>query len=158
MRKALRGFESHQRRSNPKFLLGEMALSLDINLGMSLLDYINPFNKVVDRVGDTIDELVVDKDKAIEIKAELEKIKLVGQQKVEESYQIALRTKTHPLLDGAHKMARPVMGMITLFVNKSTVDGWMDAGIEVQSVHVGILALQWGPTGLYTAMKGRGKP
>ena len=34
----------------------------------------------------------------------------------------------------------------------------LSADVELTAVHVSILALQWGPTGLYTAMKGRGKP
>lgn len=129
----------------------------DVNLDMSLLDYINPFNKVMDTADNLIDKIVLDKDGALELKTHLAKARISAQQQIETSYQIALQTKTHPLIDGLHKMARPIMGMITLYTNHSTVEGWMDAGIEMTSVHIGILALQWGPTGLYTAMKGRGK-
>ena len=130
----------------------------DINLDMSLLDYINPFNKVMDSADNLVDRIVLDKDAALQIRSELAKARISAQQQIETSYQIALQTKTHPAIDGLHKMARPIMGMVTLYTNHSTVSGWMESDVTMTSVHIGILALQWGPTGLYTAMKGRGKP
>ncbi len=130
----------------------------DIDLSMSLLDYINPLNKVMDTVEGAVGELITDKDKANEIRGQVTLARITAQQQIERSYQIALQTVTNPYLDGLHKLARPIMGMVTLWVNYETVQAWMSADVELTAVHVSILALQWGPTGLYTAMKGRGKP
>lgn len=130
----------------------------DIDLSMSLLDYINPFNKVVDRVGNTIDELVVDKDKAIEIKADLEKIKLAGQQQVEQSYQIALQTKTHPIFDGIHKLGRQILALLVLYASYNLIQSWVAAEVVIEFNHVLLIAGLSGPTAIYTIIKGKGSP
>lgn len=125
---------------------------------MSLLDYINPFNRVVDKAANVIDKVVVDKDARIQIHGEVEKVRMAGLQQVEQSHQVALQVKTVPLLDGVHKLARPAMNSFAMWASYQLVQDWTAAGTVIGFNHVLLLAALWGPSGLYTVMKGRGKP
>ena len=105
---------------------------------MSLLDFINPFNKVADIVS----EYVEDKDKANELRA---KIVELG----EKTYLAELHTKTVPWVDALHKMTRPI-------------GTWISYGLCFYMVHTGItdpiaLAACFAPGGIYNFVKGKGK-
>lgn len=56
---------------------------------MSILSKLNPFAPVIEKVGDIIDQLVPDKDKAIEIKAKLQTMDLKNA-KTELEAQVAI--------------------------------------------------------------------
>lgn len=105
---------------------------------MSLLDWINPFSKVID----IVDKYVPDKDLAAELKSKLE----LGAQNV---YLTELATKTVPWVDALHKMIRPI----------GTLSGY---GLCAYMIHQGItdpiaLAACFAPGGVYNFVKGKGK-
>ena len=83
-----------------------------------------------------IDEVVVDKDLANKLKAEL--------------YIAELQTKTIPVVDAIHKMGRQLLaiGQIGFYAwalkNGYEIDWELVAGVS-------------GATGIYTAVKGKGK-
>ena len=64
---------------------------------MSLLDFINPFNKVMDLA----DQAIEDKDKVNEIKKALSLA-------AEKTWIAELNTKTVPWVDALHKMGRQI--------------------------------------------------
>ena len=104
---------------------------------MSFLDFINPFNKVVDLIG----EAVEDKDKANEIK---EKLMLAA----ESTYNNELATKTVPWVDALHKMSR-------------NIGSWLGYGLAFFMVHQGYDPMAAmaaiAPGGIYNFVKGKGK-
>ena len=92
--------------------------------------------KTADKGLDIIDQLVVDKDKANELKAQF--------------YLAELQTKTLPLIDGIHKLGRQTLAFAQI-------------GFYAWCVHKDI-AITWelvsgvsGVSGAYTLAKGRGK-
>ncbi len=105
---------------------------------MSLLDFI----PVIGKVGDIVDQVVVDKDKKIELEMALKQLK-------EQVYMKELDTKTVPWLDGIHKMARTLLSFFA-----------MGAGIIM--IYSGVtdpltIAAVLAPAGIYNGVKGRGK-
>jgi len=85
---------------------------------------------------DIVDQLVTDKDAANEMKAAF--------------YLTELNTKTIPIVDAIHKMGRQILALAQLafyawaLKKGYTIDWNLVAGVS-------------GATGLYTAMKGKGK-
>lgn len=105
---------------------------------MSFLKWINPFNKVIDVVG----EFVEDKDALNKINGEIENLR-------QAVYLQELGTKTIPWVDALHKMGRQLMSYATL-----------GAGVYLLSINPDInpvtMAAIVGPAGLYNVVKGRG--
>jgi hypothetical protein len=100
------------------------------------MDYINPFNKVAD----LISEVVVDKDKAAEIKKQL-------MMAAEATYNNELNTKTVPWVDALHKMGRQITGYLGYTLAfYMTYKGGADP--------IAIMAAV-APGGIYAAMKGK---
>ena len=104
---------------------------------MSLLDWINPFSKVID----VVDKFVEDKDKAAELKHQLN----MGAQQV---YLTELNTKTVPWVDALHKMSR-------------NIGSWLGYGLAFYMVHQGYDPMAamaaCAPGGIYNWQKGKGK-
>lgn len=105
---------------------------------MSLLDWINPFNKIID----IVDQYVPDKDKAAELKFKLSK----GAQDLR---IVELQTKTVPWMDGIHKLSR-------------TIGSFAGYGLCAYMISKGItdpiaLASCFAPGGIYNYVKGKGK-
>lgn len=125
---------------------------------MSLLDYLNPFDKIVDRTADVIDEMVEDKDVANEIKGRVQLAKIAGRTEIERSYQVALQTKTHWFFDGIHKLGRQVTNLLVLYAGHDLLSDLTAAGTPITFDHVLAVAALGGPAALYTVIKGRGKP
>lgn len=125
---------------------------------MSLLDYLNPFDKVVDRTADVIDELVEDKDLANELKARVQIAKIAGQSEIERSYQIALQSKTHWLFDGIHKLGRQITNGFVLWAGYTLISELIEKNVPITFDHVLMISALGGPAAIYTVMKGRGKP
>jgi len=109
---------------------------------MSVLDWLNPFNKVADLVS----EIVVDKDKKIAIDAELTKLK-------DQVYMMELQTKTIPWVDALHKMSRPIMGTVSAIAPVIVLIYAPDIPIEKLMLVMGGSI----PTAIYTKIKGRGR-
>ena len=92
--------------------------------------------KSVDKSLDIIDQMVVDADKANELKARF--------------YLAELQTKTHPLVDGIHKLGRQTLA----FVQVGFYMWAVKSGIEITPELVAGVS---GATGAYTLIKGKGK-
>ena len=103
---------------------------------MSLLAYINPFNKVAD----LISEVVVDKDKA----AEINKVLMLA---AESSYNNELNTKTVPWIDALHKMGRQITGYLGYALGFYMVH---QGGHDPVAIMAAVA-----PGGIYAAMKGK---
>lgn len=106
---------------------------------MSLLDFINPFNKVVD----LISEVVEDPDKRNEIE---KAIKLAA----EETYRLELNTKTVPWVDAIHKMGRQILSILSLVIPAVLI--YYQPTIDPLT-----LAAMTAPGGVYNYIKGKGK-
>ena len=91
-----------------------------------------PINKGLD----IVDQLVVDKDRANELKAQF--------------YLAELQTKTHPLIDGIHKLGRQTLALVQVGFYCWAVK----TGVEITPELVAGVS---GATGAYTLMKGKGK-
>ena len=83
-----------------------------------------------------VDQLVVDKDAANEMKAAF--------------YLTELNTKTIPIVDALHKMGRQLLALGQLIFYAWALRNGYEIDVE-------LVAGVSGATGLYTAMKGRGK-
>ena len=104
---------------------------------MSFLDYINPFNKVIDLVS----EVVEDPDKRNEIEQAL-------MMAAEETYRRELDAKTVPWVDALHKMSR-------------TIGSWAGYGLAFYMVKEGYDPMAAmaavAPGGIYAAFKNKRK-
>ena len=129
----------------------------DINLDMSLLDYINPFNKVMGTVDKAVDKLVLDKDQALQLKTEIQKAGIEAQTQIESSYQIALKSRTIPWIDGLHKMGRQISNWLVLVATYRITTEILQSGEAITMEHVALAGAIGGPTALYTLIKGKGK-
>ena len=109
---------------------------------MSILDWMNPFNKVAD----LISEVVVDKDKKIAIDAELQKLK-------DQVYMMELQTKTIPWVDAVHKMSRPIIAVVSAAAPVIVLVMVPDIPIEKLMLAMGGSV----PGAIYTKLKGRGR-
>ncbi|TXR52067.1 hypothetical protein [Reinekea thalattae] len=85
---------------------------------------------------DVIDQLVVDKDKANELKAQF--------------YLAELQTKTIPIIDGIHKLGRQTLAFAQIGFYMWAVQKGVDITPE-------LVAGVSGVSGAYTLAKGRGK-
>lgn len=110
---------------------------------MAILDWINPFNKVVDLVS----EVVTDKDKKIALDAALNELK-------QQVYMTELNTKTVPWVDALHKMGRQIMSVLTLIVGATLYH--LNPDVDIVTL-AAVLGASSGPTAIYNVMKGRGK-
>lgn len=88
-------------------------------------------------------EWVPDKDKQTAMVGRLNEL---GNQ----LYLAELNTKTHPILDGIHKLGRQFLGLVNM-----GVCAWLiSSNPEIDPAQLLVMA---GPTGLYTYMKGKGR-
>ncbi len=106
---------------------------------MSLVDWINPFNKVADIVS----EVVEDKDARNRLNAELETLK-------QQVYIAELNTKTLPWIDGIHKMGRQLLSYYS--ITAGSVLLYFQPDIDVAT-----LAAVTAPGAIYNWQKGRGR-
>lgn len=104
---------------------------------MGLLDFINPFNKVVDLA----DQFIEDKDKVNEIKRALYLA-------AEETYKTELLTKTVPWIDALHKMGRQITG----YVGYGLAFYMVKMGYDPMAAMAAVA-----PGGIYAAFKNKGK-
>jgi hypothetical protein len=106
---------------------------------MALLDFINPFNRIVKLA----DKAIIDKDKKIEFDYALNELQ-------EQVYLAELNTKTVPWVDAVHKMGRQIISIISIA-----------AGIAVLYISPNVdpltLVAVLGPGGIYNMVKGKGK-
>ena len=111
---------------------------------MSLLDWINPFSKVID----IADKAITDKDKLNEFRHELDMASEELRQMLEETYRQELQTETVPWVDALHKMGRQMMS-------------YAGYGLAFYMVYKGydpmaaMAALA--PGGIYNYVKGKGQ-
>lgn len=109
---------------------------------MSVLDWLNPFNKVAD----LISEVVVDRDKKIAIDGELKKLK-------DQVYMMELQTKTIPWVDALHKMSRPIMAIVSTVAPVIVLVFVPDIPMEKLMLVMGGSV----PAAIYTKLKGKGR-
>ncbi len=104
---------------------------------MNFLNFINPFNRVMD----VVDAAVEDKDKANQIK---QAISLAA----EETYRTELQTKTVPWVDALHKMSRTIISLASI-----------GAGVYLAQENAGldVIAAAVAPGGIYNWVKGKGR-
>jgi hypothetical protein len=106
---------------------------------MGILDFINPFNRIMD----VVDEAVVDKDMKIKLQNELEQLK-------QQVYIAELNTKTIPWVDGVHKLGRQGLSLLTLLIG-----AWLIH--KHPELDMGTLMAIAAPTGLYNLAKKEGR-
>jgi len=105
---------------------------------MSLLDFINPFN----RVADVVDQFVEDKDASNEIKKAIAMA-------AEETYRKELEARTVPWVDALHKMGRQLTGYLGYALAFYMVH---KGGVDPMAVMAAVA-----PGGLYAAFKNKGQ-
>lgn len=110
---------------------------------MSLVNWINPFNKVTD----LISEAVTDKDKKNELNHALEVLK-------QQVYMQELQTKTVPWVDALHKLGRQIIALATVGGGVALL--WFRPDMPIEKIGI-VMGLSAAPGGLYTLMKGKGK-
>lgn len=100
---------------------------------------------IVGRLFDVIDQAVVDKDKAAELRAGLEEM-------ANQVYLAELSTPTVPWVDALHKMGRQIISIATLALGFYCVHTGADPAA--------LMALAGGalPGAAYNVVKGRGAP
>lgn len=109
-----------------------------------MLDWLNPFNKVVDLAS----EAITDKDKLNGFKHEASMASAELQRMMEQTYRQELATVTVPWVDALHKMGRQLMS-------------FAGYGLALYMVHKGyepmaaIAAIT--PGSIYSYIKGRGQ-
>ena len=104
---------------------------------MSFLDYINPFNKVIDLVS----EVVEDPDKRNEIEQAL-------MMAAEETYRRELETRTIPWVDALHKMGR----QLTSYIGYGLAFYMVQQGYDPMAAMAAVA-----PGGIYAAFKNKRK-
>ncbi len=114
---------------------------------MSFLDAIPIIGKLFSDTTDIIKEVVIDKDKQLEIIGNLQKAKDAIDKEV---YLKELETKTITWVDAIHKMSRTMLSFACIIV----VGVLMILGHEITPTVALILG---GPTAAYTIVKGKGK-
>ncbi len=102
---------------------------------MSFIDFINPFNKVADLAS----EFIEDKDKANELRTELQKLG-------EQVYMTELQTKTVPWVDALHKMGR----QLTSYLGYGLAFYMVHKGFDPMAVMAAVA-----PGGIYAAFKNK---
>ncbi len=103
------------------------------------LAWLNPINKVLGLIG----EAVEDKDKANELRAQMEMLK-------EQAYMMELQTKTVPWIDGLHKMGRQLLSWAMLIIPAILL--W-----KHPDINPAVIAAMATPGGIYNYVKGKGK-
>jgi hypothetical protein len=105
---------------------------------VGFLDYINPFNKVADLIGEAVEDV----DKANEIKRQL-------MAAAEATYNNELATKTVPWVDALHKMGRQITSYLGYgLAFYMTYRG----GVEPMALMAAVA-----PGGIYAAFKNKDK-
>jgi hypothetical protein len=92
--------------------------------------------KSVDKSLDIVDQLVTDTDKANQLKAQF--------------YLSELQTKTHPVIDGLHKLGRQTLALVQVGFYAWAVANDIEITPEL------VMGVS-GATGAYTLIKGQGK-
>lgn len=155
--------------------------TLDLDLGdkiVGILDNLNPFKKIGENITGTIDtyvsEKTLDKDKALELKTQVELFTMKGEQMeielqrlklelqqakfelTEKSYQMALQTETLPWVDAFHKLGRTLLAFYNTTINAAVliIYGWKD--IVVDGNTMAILGLGSAASVAYIHKKGQG--
>lgn len=145
---------------------------LDIDL-MGFLDKLNPFSKPIENITGTIDtwvsESTLDKDKALELKTQIKMLELeirsneLDYEKTkfelqEKTYQLGLKTKVNPWVDGFHKLSRTLQGFFQMGIAGIVVIFSDKLNIELDANTLAILGVGGVVSGIYTYKKGAGKP
>ncbi len=105
---------------------------------MSIFSSLFSASHVVDKGMDIIDQLITDKDKAVELKAAL--------------YLQELKTPTIPIIDAIHKMGRQSLAYGQMIFYWVTIQRY---GID--AITPELVAGVSGAANLYTLIKGKGK-
>lgn len=103
------------------------------------LDWIKPINKGLD----IVDQAVLDKDKANELKE-------VFKQLQEQTYQLELGTKTIPWVDALHKMGRQIISLFSIVMSFALLY------FRPETDAAELAALN-APGGIYNWIKGKGR-
>ncbi len=111
---------------------------------MSFLDWINPFNKVVDLAS----EAITDQDKLNQLRHEADMASTELKRMLEETYRQELATRTVPWVDALHKMGRQFLS----FAGYGLAFYMVHRGFEPVAVMAAIA-----PGGIYSYVKGRGQ-
>lgn len=106
---------------------------------MNPLNFLNPFNKVMD----IVEKAVPDKDMQAKLNAELAKMK-------DELYLKALETPTIPWVDALHKMGRQINGYVSILA----IVVLKLCDIDLSANEMLVMA---GSSMTYAAVKGRGR-
>lgn len=126
----------------------------DINLEMSVFDWFKPLDKVLD----TVDKAVTDQDLKNELKAGLQQAEIDLRGLAQKAYIAELGTKTTPLADSIHKLARPGLSLLSLLLSAGVLIYYIHAGNDLDlETMLAILGMN-GPTGVYNYIKGAGYP
>jgi hypothetical protein len=144
----------------------QAAKSLEVD-SMGILQKLIPFRKAVDSAVDMVDQMVVDKDKAIELKSQIRlaeiEIRTVElelesdlQKLKEESYQKELQTVTTPRVDAFHKLARVLLSILSMVQSPITIIILANMGVELSLEVLAAVASGNLPAGIYTWKKGKG--
>ena len=105
---------------------------------MSWWKYIVGSNNVVNKGLDIIDQMVIDKDKAAELKAAF--------------YLQELQTPTIPIIDAIHKMGRQTLAFAQMGFYYMTIQQYGTEAITPE-----LVAGVSGAASIYTLVKGKGK-
>jgi hypothetical protein len=105
---------------------------------MSWLGSLFKSSNVINKGLDIVDQLVVDKDKAAELKAAF--------------YLQELQTPTIPLIDAIHKMGRQSLAYAQMIFYYTTIQQY-----GVQAITAELVAGVSGAASIYTLVKGKGK-
>ena len=92
---------------------------------------------------DIVDQAVLDKDKANELKE-------VFKQLQEQTYQLELSTKTVPWVDALHKMGRQIISLFSIIMSFALL-------YFRPETDAGELAALNAPGGIYNYIKGKGQ-
>ena len=111
---------------------------------MSFLDYINPFNKVIDLAS----EAITDKDKLHQFRHEADMASAELKTMLEETYRQELETKTVPWVDALHKMGRQILS----YAGYGLAFYMVAKGYDPMAAMAAMA-----PGGIYSYVKGKGK-
>lgn len=125
----------------------------DINLSMSLFDWFKPLDKVID----IVDKAVPDKDRANEIKAELNLAQISLRGMAEQTYRAELTTQTIPWVDALHKMGRQILSVLNLIFGAAILIYMVHQGQDLTLETALAVMTVAAPSTAYNYVKGKGR-
>lgn len=120
---------------------------------MNIFDWFKPLDKVLD----TVDKAVEDKDAANMIRRDLQMATMELRALAEQTYIAELNSKTIPWVDALHKMGRQIISVLHLGLSTAILIYMVKQGHTLTLETFATVMAMGAPGAAYNYVKGKGK-